>query len=73
MELTYDPMADTAYLSLAGEGFASDWQISGITCDKIAGEVEIDVSSDGKIIGIEFVCASSILPATLLQNAKIQR
>ncbi|QXB19131.1 Protein of unknown function [Corynebacterium coyleae] len=32
------------------------------------GEIEIDIDKNGKVIGIEFVNASSILPLDFLKN-----
>ena len=69
MHFTYDPDADAAYLYLV-DGFEySKQQISGISKDGMGGELEIDINEDGKVIGIEFVGASLILPEQVVSKA----
>lgn len=69
MNLDYDPEADAAYLSIAQPDTLPERQISAITTEGMEGEIEIDVDKDGKIIGIEFVNASWILPPSFLRKS----
>lgn len=69
MNFDYDPEADAAYLAIAQPGTLSERQISGITIDEMEGEIEIDIDENGKVIGIEFVNASLILPSAFLNRA----
>lgn len=64
MELTYDAEADAAYLFLAAASTPSEKQV---VCDVQDGEVIVDVDAQGTIIGLEFVCASRILPEEFLR------
>ncbi len=68
MHFTYDPEADAAYLSLTQMSPVSAMQISGISITGMNGEIEIDLDIEGRVIGIEFVHASLILPKELLNN-----
>lgn len=70
MNFDYDPEADAAYLAIVQPGALSERQISGITTEKMEGEIEIDIDENGKIIGIEFVNASLILPSDFLKKSK---
>ena len=69
MNFDYDPEADAAYLAIAQPGTLPDRQISGITIEGMEGEIEIDVDEDGRVIGIEFVKASLILPSGFLKKS----
>ncbi|MGV0434773.1 DUF2283 domain-containing protein [Corynebacterium ureicelerivorans] len=66
MKFDYDPEADAAYLAITQSGAVAEKQISAITTEGMEGEIEIDVDENGKVIGIEFVNASLILPADFL-------
>ncbi|WP_081820611.1 DUF2283 domain-containing protein [Corynebacterium pseudodiphtheriticum] len=68
MNFDYDPEADAAYLAIVQPGALSERQISGITTEKMEGEIEIDIDENGKVIGIEFVNASLILPSDFLKK-----
>lgn len=68
MNFDYDPEADAAYLTIAQSDALPEKQISAITTEGMEGEIEIDVDKNGKVIGIEFVNASLILPADFLKN-----
>lgn len=59
MELTYDAEDDAAYLLPAAASTPSEKQV---VCDVQDGEVIVDIDARGTIIGLEFVCASRILP-----------
>ena len=66
--ITYDPEADAAYLYLTKNSERPVRQISGIALPDMLGEVEMDLASSGRIIGIEFVNASGILPKELINR-----
>ena len=68
MNFDYDPEADAAYLAIVQPGALSERQISGITTEKMEGEIEIDIDENGEVIGIEFVNASLILPSDFLKK-----
>ena len=68
MNFDYDPEADAAYLTIAQSDALPEKQISAITTEGMEGEIEIDIDENGKVIGIEFVNASLILPADFLKN-----
>lgn len=68
MNFDYDPEADAAYLAIAQPGSLSERQISAITIEEMEGEIEIDIDENGKVIGIEFVNASLILPSAFLNK-----
>lgn len=68
MNFDYDSEADAAYLAIARSDILSEKQISAITTEGMEGEIVIDIDKNGKVIGIEFVNASSILPLDFLKN-----
>ncbi|MDY3127085.1 MAG: DUF2283 domain-containing protein [Corynebacterium sp.] len=70
MDLVYDPEADAAYLAITKSGVLPKQQISAITAEGMEGEIEIDVDENGKIVGIESVNASMILPSDFLKKSK---
>lgn len=69
MNFDYDPEADAAYMTITQSGALPERQISGITTEGVEGEIEIDIDKNGKVIGIEFVKASLILPSDFLEKA----
>lgn len=69
MNFDYDPEADAAYLTITQSGALPEQQISGITTEAMEGEIEIDIDENGKVIGIEFVNASLILPSDFLEKS----
>lgn len=69
MDFDYDPEADAAYLTITQSGALPEQQISAVTAEGMEGEIEIDVDENGKVVGIEFVNASLILPSEFLEKA----
>ncbi|MHA6629178.1 DUF2283 domain-containing protein [Pseudonocardia sichuanensis] len=65
MELTYDPSANAAYLALGprAEGDVAE----SIPVTSRAGDVGlvVDLASDGRVLGIEFLDASRQLPGCI--------
>jgi uncharacterized protein YuzE len=71
MRVTYDPAADAAYVELAGpigDG-ESATTIHSITTPGDRGEVALDFDADGRLLGIEVLHASAVLPASVLADA----
>ncbi|MBP2456906.1 uncharacterized protein YuzE [Clavibacter michiganensis] len=69
--MTYDPVADAAYVELAGpvgDGEAAT-TIHSITTPDDRGEVALDFDADGRLLGIEVLGASAVLPAAVLADA----
>jgi uncharacterized protein YuzE len=71
MRVTYDAAADAAYVSLVetiGDGEAAT-QIHSITTPGDRGEVALDFDADGRLLGVEVLRASAVLPAAVLADA----
>ncbi|ALD13997.1 DUF2283 domain-containing protein [Clavibacter capsici] len=71
MRLTYDPVADAAYVELAdpiADGDAAT-TIHSITTPGDRGEVALDFDADGRLLGLEVLHASAVLPAAVLAEA----
>ncbi|MBT1636283.1 DUF2283 domain-containing protein [Clavibacter michiganensis] len=71
MRVTYDAVADAAYIALerpVGDGEAAT-QIHSITTPGDRGEVALDFDADGRLLGIEVLHASAVLPAAVLAEA----
>lgn len=67
MKISYDPEADAAYLYLVDViELGSAVRTVTVDTDEIDGMINIDFSTDGKVLGIEFLDASKKLPADLL-------
>jgi uncharacterized protein YuzE len=72
MRVTYDPAADAAYVDLAGplgDGEAAT-TIHSIMTPGDRGEVALDFDADGRLVGIEVLNASAVLPAAVLAGAE---
>lgn len=74
MRITFDRESDVAYLSLvdrdlrAGEAVT---QSDILPTPSGEGSLIIDFDADGRLLGIEVLSASSVLPAALLQTAQL--
>ncbi|OUE20850.1 hypothetical protein BFL34_01668 [Clavibacter michiganensis] len=71
MRVTYDPAADAAYVELAGplgDGEAAT-TIHSIVTPGDRGEVALDFDADGRLLGIEVLGASAVLPVAVLAYA----
>lgn len=71
MRVTYDPAADAAYVELAGPLAAGEaaTTIHSITTPGDRGEVALDFDADGRLLGVEVLHASAVLPAAVLADA----
>lgn len=68
MKLTYDPVADAAYLSFKEIGF-------GEAAKTVVGEgdaegVNLDFDAEGRLLGVEILDAKSRLPGESLRRAE---
>ncbi|WP_435081616.1 DUF2283 domain-containing protein [Clavibacter michiganensis] len=71
MRVTYDAVADAAYIALAGpigDGEATT-TIPAIATPGDRGDVALDFDADGRLLGIEVLHASAVLPAAALADA----
>lgn len=71
MRVTYEPSVDAAYLQLVDEigagGIAKTYP-----CDpnEVAGMINLDFDSAGRLVGIEVLDASKLLPPGVLESAE---
>jgi uncharacterized protein YuzE len=71
MNVTYDASVDAAYLQLVEE-----IQLGGVartySCDpaEVGGMINLDFDVAGRLVGVEVMDASSLLPAEMLARAK---
>jgi uncharacterized protein YuzE len=72
MRVTYDAAADAAYIALGGPIGDGDVgaTIHSITTPGDHGEVALDFDADGRLLGIEVLHASAVLPAAVLAEAE---
>jgi uncharacterized protein YuzE len=71
MIVRYDAESDAAYLQLLPE--ASDAKVAQTyPCDpsEVGGIINLDFDADGRLVGIEVLDASRLLPAHLLLRTK---
>jgi uncharacterized protein YuzE len=72
MRVTYDASVDAAYVHLAGtvgDGEVAS-QIHSLLTPGDRGEVALDFDADGRLLGIEVLNASAVLPAAVLAGAE---
>jgi uncharacterized protein YuzE len=71
MRILFDRQANTAYLQLSDEGEKTRTH----ACDPLGvnGEINLDFSSSGELIGIEVLDARRMLPGDLLLSAENKR
>ena len=67
MNLEYDNQVDAAYISLAAVE-PVDVKVS-YACDpdEVGGQIQLDFDGDGRLIGIEVLDASHMLPEVVLK------
>ena len=70
MKVRYDKQMDTAYVSFVPlrPGIAK----KTYACDpeEVGGQIQLDFDADGRLIGIEVLDASHLLPQDLLQSKR---
>jgi uncharacterized protein YuzE len=71
MRILFDRQTNTAYLQLSDEGEKTRTH----ACDPLGvnGEINLDFSSSGELIGIEVLDARRMLPGDLLLSAENKR
>lgn len=69
MNIKYDPDADAAYIQ-----FATEIKAGGVEktypCDptEVGGMINLDFDADGRLVGVEVLDASMLLPPELLRK-----
>ena len=74
MRISYDAAADAAYIQLVddiGPGGVDRTYLCDP--DEVGGMVNIDLDRDGRILGVEVLTASALLPAEVLAKVDPQR
>jgi len=72
MRVTYDAEADAAYITIAAgiaEGAATQ-QLHSIATPGGLGEIILDFGSDNRLLGLEILNASLVLPQNVIESAK---
>ncbi len=74
MKISYDPAADAAYIQLADVIGAGGVAFTyGCDPSEVDGMIHLDFDSDGRVVGIEVLDASSKLPPEVLLQAEPRR
>jgi len=71
MRVTYDPSVDASYISLKDQ-IQDGESKTQVVCDRkgLAGDIVLDFSAEGVLLGIEVLRASQVLPKELLNSAE---
>ncbi|HET9656649.1 MAG TPA: DUF2283 domain-containing protein [Kineosporiaceae bacterium] len=74
MRISYDPTADAAYIYIVESVGAAGVDFT-YGCDPAAvgGMIHLDFDSDGRLVGLEILGASSKLPVAILREAERER
>lgn len=69
MKWTYDPEADAAYIQLVEE-IGAGGVAKTVGCDpaEVGGMINLDFNSEGRLLGIEVLDASQLLPREMLEG-----
>lgn len=69
MRFTYDAVADAAYLYIAEE-IPPGAVAKTYCCDpgEVGGMINLDFDNSGKLLGVEVLDASALLPAAVLES-----
>jgi len=69
VRVTYDPSVDAAYIYLADK-IAAGGVAKTYPCDpmEVRGHINVDFDADGRLVGIEVLDASKMLPGALLSH-----
>jgi uncharacterized protein YuzE len=69
MRLTYDAEADAAYLEL--EDIAEGSAVENVVVERPGlGDIVLDFDADGRLLGVEVIGATTLLPTTVLSAAE---
>jgi uncharacterized protein YuzE len=68
MEATYDPEADAAYIRLRKSASISETYACEDLPQSSTGQINLDFTKEGKLVGIEVLYASEILAPELLER-----
>lgn len=68
--MTYDRGADAAYIYLIGGRLRPGRAAFTYTCDpaQVKGQIQLDFDEEGRLIGIEVLAASQLLPPQALRR-----
>jgi uncharacterized protein YuzE len=71
MRVTYDASVDAAYIQLVDE-IGAGGVANTYPCDprKVGGMINLDFDHGGRLVGVEVLDASRLLPSELLESAK---
>jgi len=71
MRVTHDPTVDAAYIYLE-DSIAPGAVMKTYCCDpaEVNGQINLDFDSSGRMVGIEVLDASRLLPAGVLRRAR---
>ena len=67
LKLTYDAAVDAAYLYLVPFQPGNAKKTYACDPDEVGGQIQLDFDEGGRLIGIEVLDASHLLPADLLK------
>jgi uncharacterized protein YuzE len=69
MKIKYDDSVDAAYISLIDEASPGTFDFT-YACDPeiVKNQIHLDFDTSGKLMGIEILNASQVLPANLLKQ-----
>jgi uncharacterized protein YuzE len=71
MRIEYDPEADAAYITLVEKGSGSRVaQTVPVDPAEVNGEINLDFEESGRLIGIEVLDASRLLPPEALSDQR---
>jgi uncharacterized protein YuzE len=70
MRVTYDPSVDAAYMQLVDE-IAAGGVAHTYPCDprEVGGTINLDFDAAGRLVGVEVLDASKLLPPEVLESA----
>jgi uncharacterized protein YuzE len=67
VKIEYDPKTDAAYLHVDPSQSAKAQRTYACDPDEVGGQIQLDFDKDGRLIGIDVLDASQILPKALLR------
>lgn len=72
MKITYDPLADAAYIYIAGKlGFGQVKKQYHCDLKQVKAIINLDFDEEDRLVGIEVLSASRYLPKESLKDAEI--